>query len=67
MVTPRSKFHCNWETSNGFFVSIQRGILFFLKDKLSAIKLSLSSELKLIDDPQNLRHFSFGKLKSLRD
>lgn len=66
MTTPRSKPHCSWETSNGFFVSIRKEVLFFLKDKLSASELSLSSELRLIDDPQNLEHSSFEELKSLR-
>lgn len=66
MITPRSKFHCSWETSNRFFVSIQNEVLFFLKDKLSASELNLSPELRLIYDPQNLEHPSFEELKSLR-
>ena len=66
MITPRSKPHCSWETSNRFFVSIRKEVLFFLKDKLSASELNLSSELRLIDDPQNLVHPSFEELKSLR-
>lgn len=66
MVTPRSKPHCSWETSNRLFVHIQKKVLFFLKDKLSASELKLSPELRLIDDPQNLGHPSFEELKSLR-
>ena len=66
MITPRFKLHCSWETSNRFFVSIQKEVLFFLKDKLSASELNLSPELRLIDDPQNLEHPSFEELKSLR-
>jgi hypothetical protein len=67
MITPRSKPHCSWETSNRFFVSIRKEALFFLKDKLSVSELNLSSpELRLIDDPQNLGHPSFEELKSLR-
>ena len=65
MITPRSRLHCSWETSNKFLVSIQKEIL-FLKDKLSESELNLSPELKLIDDPQNLTHSSFEELKSLR-
>lgn len=66
MVTPRSKPRRSWETSNRFFVSIWKEVLFFLKDKLSVSELNLSLELRLIDDPQNLRHPSFEELKSLR-
>ena len=66
MITPRSKPHCSWETSNRFFVSIWKEVLLFLKDKLSASELNLSPELRLIDDPQNLGHPSFEELKSLR-
>ena len=66
MITPRSKLHCSWETNNRFFVSIQKGVLFFLKNKLSASELNLSPELRLVDDPQNLAHPSFEELKSLR-
>ena len=66
MITLRSRPHCSWETSNRFLVSIQKAVLFFLKDKLSESELNLSPELRLIDDPQNLRHSSFEELKSLR-
>lgn len=31
MITPRSKPHCSWETSNRFFVSIRKEVLFVLK------------------------------------
>jgi len=65
-ITPRSRPYCSWETSNWFLVSIQKEVLFFLKDKLSGSELILSPELRLIDDPQNLRHSSFEELKSLR-
>lgn len=64
-ITPRFKRQCSWETSNSFFVSIQKEALFFLKDKLSESELNLSPKLRLIDDPQNLHAF-FEKLKSLR-
>lgn len=66
MITPRFKPHCSWETSNRFFVSIREEVLFFLKDKLSASELNLSLKLRLIDDPQKLKHPSFEELKSLR-
>jgi RNA-directed DNA polymerase len=66
MITPRSRPHCSWETSNGFLVSIQKEVLFFLKDKLSESELNLIPELRLIDDPQKLAHSSFEELKSLR-
>ena len=66
MITPRFKPYCSWETSNRFFVSIGEEVLFFLKDKLSASELNLSSKLRLIDDPQKLEHPSFEELKSLR-
>jgi hypothetical protein len=66
MITPRSKPYCSWETSNGFFVSIQKKVLFFLKYKLSASKLNLSLELRPIDDPQNFNTSSFEESKSLR-
>lgn len=44
---------------------MQNKILIFLKDKLSASELNLISQVKLIDDPQNLRHSSFEDLESL--
>lgn len=66
MVTPRFKLYCSWESSNRFFVSMQKKVLFFLKNKLSESKLNPSSKLRLIDDPQNLRHPSFEELKSVR-
>ena len=66
MVTPRSKPHRSWETSNRFFVSMREEVLFFLKDKLSASELNLGPKLRLIDDPQNIEHPSFEELKSLR-
>jgi hypothetical protein len=66
MITPKSKSHCSWETKNRFFVSMQRKVLFFLKDKLSASELNLSPELRPIDDPQNLKTSFFEESKSLR-
>lgn len=66
MITPRSKPDCSWKTSNGFFVSIQKKVLFFLNSKLSESELNLSPELRLIEDPQNLEHPSFEGSKSLR-
>jgi hypothetical protein len=66
MITPRSKPLCSWETSYRFFVSIQKEVLFFLKNKLSENELNLNPKLRLIDDPQTLEHPSFEELKSLR-
>jgi hypothetical protein len=65
-ITPKSKPHSSWETSNKFFVSIQEEVLFFLKDKLSKSELNLNPKLRIIDDPQNLEHPFFKKLKPLR-
>jgi hypothetical protein len=66
MITPKSKPHCSWETSNRLFVSVQKEVLFFLKNKLSESKLNLNPKLRVVDDPQNLEHFSFKELKLLR-
>ena len=66
MIIPRFVTHYSWETSNRFSVSIQKEVLFFLKDKLSGSRLNLGPEPRLIDDLQNV-HPSFEELKSLRD
>ena len=47
-------------------VSRQKEVLFFPKDKSIESELNLTPELRLIDDPQNLRHSFLKKLKSLR-
>lgn len=60
----RFQFCLQLGNSNVFFVSMQNKILLFLKDKLSGSELNLISQIKLIDDPQNLRHF-FKKLESV--
>lgn len=64
-MAPRFQFCLQLRNSNIFFVSVQNKILLFLKDKLSESELNLISQIKLIDDPQNLRHSSFEDLKSL--
>jgi Cytochrome C and Quinol oxidase polypeptide I len=66
MITPRSKPHYSWKTSNRFFCKYTERGSICLKDKLSASELNLSSELRLIDDPQNLEYPSFEEWKSLR-
>jgi len=63
-MAPRFQFCLQLGNSNVFFVSMQNKILLFLKDKLSESELNLISQIKLIDDPQNLRH-SFKDLESL--
>ena len=64
-MAPRFQFCLQLGNSNVFFASMQNKILLFLKDKLSESKLNLISQIKLIDDPQNLRHSSFEDLESL--
>jgi RNA-directed DNA polymerase len=64
-MVPRFQFCLQLGNSNVFFVSMQNKILLFLKDKLSESELNLISQIKLIDDPQNLRHSSFEDLESL--
>ena len=64
-MAPRFRFYLQLGNSNVFFVSMQNKILLFLKDKLSESELNLISQIKLIDDPQNLQH-SFKDLESLR-
>lgn len=67
MITPRSKPFCSWKISNSLFVSMQKKVLFFFKDKLSESELSLNDpNLSLIDDPQNLRHSFCEELESIR-
>lgn len=64
-MAPRFQFYLQLRNSNVFFVSMQNKILLFLKDKLNKSELNLISQIKLIDDPQNLQHF-FKDLESLR-
>lgn len=64
-MAPRFRFYLQLGNSNVFFVSMQNKILLFLKDKLSESELNLISQIKRIDDPQNLQH-SFKDLGSLR-
>ena len=66
MKTPRFKFLCRWETSNGFLLSIQEEVLLFPKDKLSESELNLIPTIRLIDDPQNLLHPSSEEPESLK-
>jgi hypothetical protein len=64
-IVPRFQFCLQLGNSNVFFVSMQNKILLFLKDKLSESELNLTSQIKLIDDPQNLQHSFFEDLESL--
>jgi len=65
-MAPRFQYFLQLENSNVFLVSMQYKILLFLKDKLSESELNLISQIKLIDDPQNLGHSSSEDLESLR-
>jgi RNA-directed DNA polymerase len=62
---PRFRFYLQLGNSNVFFVSMQNKFLLSFKNKLSKSELNLISQIKLIDDPQNLQHF-FKGLGSLR-
>lgn len=64
-MTHRFKLFHRWETSNSLLLSIWYEVLLFSKNRLSESKLNLILAIKLIDDPQNLIHFSSENLESL--